>query len=187
MRYLAALILPPLACLLSADILGAFFNAFLYLFAFAGLFTVPLVGVALWLLCVLHACACAETWHRRQRIHEMNLLLIAQGHQPIESRRESWVVRASAWLLVSCVALGIAAHYAPALGLPIRSTLITPAPQPAAQPTPAPTIQLPHPGQTFAEVEAIHGPAISKDTASGWATWKNFRAQFVSGRVAATK
>lgn len=38
-------------------------------------------------------------------------------------------------------------------------------------------------GKTFAEVEGTHGPALSKDKDTGWATWPKFKAQFQAGKV----
>jgi uncharacterized membrane protein YqaE (UPF0057 family) len=38
-------------------------------------------------------------------------------------------------------------------------------------------------GKTLAEIEGTHGKALSKDAATGWAEWPNFRARFVTGKV----
>jgi len=35
----------------------------------------------------------------------------------------------------------------------------------------------------YPEVEGTHGPALSKDKATGWATWPTFKAQFQAGKV----
>jgi hypothetical protein len=38
-------------------------------------------------------------------------------------------------------------------------------------------------GKTLPEVEGTHGPALSKDKDTGWATWPKFKAQFQAGKV----
>ena len=38
-------------------------------------------------------------------------------------------------------------------------------------------------GRSLAEIEAIHGTAVNLDKATGWATWAQFRARFVAGKV----
>lgn len=87
MRYFAAFFLPPLGCLLSGRALATVANAFIYLLAWGLLFVLPLFGVLAWLLCVLHAFSCAEDFARKERRHEMNRMLVAQGHQPLPEER----------------------------------------------------------------------------------------------------
>jgi hypothetical protein len=38
----------------------------------------------------------------------------------------------------------------------------------------------------LAEVETMHGPALEKDKATGWAEFGTFRARFAGGKVVET-
>lgn len=59
---------------------------------------------------------------------------------------------------------------------------------PAAVSVPAaPPAPLDLTGLTLPEVEASHGPALSRDAATGWALWPTFRARFAAGRVEQTE
>lgn len=46
-----------------------------------------------------------------------------------------------------------------------------------------PSMQAAMEGHTLAEIQNTHGPALSRDAATGWATWAKFKARFVGGRV----
>lgn len=87
MRYLAAIFLPPLACLLCGRLIGTLANAALYVVAWVLLFAAPPLGFLAWLFCALHGLACAEACNRKERRHEINLMLAAQGHQPLPEER----------------------------------------------------------------------------------------------------
>lgn len=111
MRHIAAFFLPPLACLLCGRLLGTLANAFIYLLAWALLFVHPLLGVLAWLLCALHAFSCADDHARLQRQQEMNLMLVAQGHDPLplptrpllSGVRASWLVVGVMTSLILCL------------------------------------------------------------------------------------
>jgi len=229
MRYIIAIFCPPLALLLCGRLLSALLNVLLCLIPLVAVFfsigmlaldaggagilgligSIPLAGLCV-LLAVIHSLAGCELYYRAERRHEMNLMLAAQGHNPLPEVSTGWPLWLQLPFAFSALALGVllwqqlAPMRARVAALQVEARALKKA-RPAlevaqanpAQPPPAPensaqeetfTLRLLKAraaleGKTLVEVEGTHGPALSKDKDTGWATWPKFKAQFQAGKV----
>jgi hypothetical protein len=175
MRYLLALVMPPLAILICGRPISALLNlawiivGFLWVYAFSifGLIAIPFAFLG----AVVHAVLVVSRTSADERQRE--LITALGGKLPA---RRNWELDAAAILmalvLVAAV-IGIVVSPQKAV-IKIPNTLAKP-----STPHTAPSIN----GWTMAEVVSRHGEPQSKDRTSGWAIWPSFRARFEGGSV----
>ena len=174
MRYLIAIIFPPLSVLFTGRLLSALLNVFLTAF--------------FWIPGVVHAIICLNADAAERRHAELMSATTGKAVKPrvsYEKQLSIALVILAAIVLILAALFGLAKKIVP--GLDIRSVDeikadFSPASKPAIEAVkPAP--DLPAIGLTFAEITAKHGEPLTKDKASGWASWSTFRARFENGRM----
>lgn len=183
MRYLIAIVLPPVAVLCTGRPLSAVLNV--------------LLSACLWFPGVIHAIMCINADEAERRHAELLSATTGKAIKPHasgEQRLAAVFLALVAVALCLAVVFGLAKQFIP--GLDIRTpaeisaeidratgTPPTAVPQAAAvQPVNHEGLK----GMTMADVELLHGPAASKDKISGWAEWPAFKARFENGRVIET-
>lgn len=168
MRYLLAILIPPLAVLLCNRPVQAVLN------------------FALWLACLLpgivHGLLIVGQTIQEERQAEL-IAAVSGQPTPRKSSEWSWVVALLMMALIFGGMISLAAWLMPermaelkTAGAPVAVSV---APKLEPLPWQAPHIL----GWTMAEVESRHGKALSTDKATGVAVWPQFQATFQTGVV----
>lgn len=191
MRYLLALLIPPLSILLSGRPITAVLNLLFWvlglLFAVVGL-------LVTWPLATLHALLLT---HQDNADERNRALLAAVSGKPVP-RQPKGEVRAIIFalpaIIIAFIVAFVIASLPPGYVIAIGSLRIPVTPAATAPPaaTAAPAVTSSSPaasslpsitGWTLQEVTSRHGPPLSTDKTTGLATWPTFTARFSSGLV----
>jgi uncharacterized membrane protein YqaE (UPF0057 family) len=181
MRYLIAIILPPVSVLFTGRPLSALLNV--------------LLTACFWLPGVIHAILCLNADEAERRHAE---LLSATTGKPMP-RRESHEKRAffigsaaAGLVILLALAFDVANRFIPDLSIRSLDEITADFQRGGDKAPPAPTSKT-HArpsldaslieGRTFTEIEGLHGPAKSKDKTTGWAEWNGFGARFEGGKA----
>lgn len=178
MRYIVAILLPPLAVLFTGRPLSALLNVVLTAF--------------FWIPGVVHALIVQAADEKERRHAELMSAVTGKVIKARVSNEKQLVTALVGFVLIvggggALISMAwpeltivrpkwLAAERAPTVDLP------------AAMPTESraeknASALAAMEGKTLAEIEGTHGGALSKDKATGWAEFRAFRARFDGGKV----
>jgi len=163
MKTLVAILCPPVAVLFTGRPLSALLNVVLTLF--------------FWIPGIIHALIVQSADANERRHAEMMSAVTGQVVKPRASG-EQQIVMALVCLLVLSVCVSALRSW-----LMPTSTVQMPlaAKNAPASLAAAPAAAVPAVGAAYAQISQLHGEPQTKDRATGWATWPNFRAKFKDG------
>jgi uncharacterized membrane protein YqaE (UPF0057 family) len=175
MRYLLAILLPPVAVLITGRPISALINFFLWL--------------CLIIPGVIHALFVVSQDAADERNREL-MTAVSGKAIPRKSSGEVKVLTGSlvgitvGILIIAATAFVLTTFFPGAaikLGAVEVPLTIPPQTAPAVEATPAPLPALE--GWTLPEVTSKHGPPLTTDKSTGLATWPTFTAHFANGQV----